>query len=80
MSYGDISKYVRLSSWKSQPHSLIVTSSYSFHQLDLRPDLGTLLRSFHKSSTQRKIRRAEREGLTYRRGIHRVTRQLLSRC
>lgn len=42
--------------------------SYSFHQLDLRPDLDTLLRSFHKSSTQRKIRRAEREGLTYQVG------------
>ena len=42
--------------------------SYSFHQLDLQPDLDTLLHSFHKSSTQRKIRRAEREGLTYREG------------
>ena len=42
--------------------------SYSFHQLDLRPDLDTLLGSFHKSSTQRKIRRAEREGLTYQVG------------
>jgi CelD/BcsL family acetyltransferase involved in cellulose biosynthesis len=47
------------------PHSDI---SYSFHQLDLRPDLDTLLRSFHKNSTQRKIRRAEREGLTYDEG------------
>lgn len=42
--------------------------NYSFHQLDLQPDLDTLLHSFHKSSTQRKIRRAEREGLTYREG------------
>lgn len=41
---------------------------YAFHQLDLGPDLGTLFRNFHKSSTQRKIHRAERENLTYREG------------
>jgi len=42
--------------------------TYTFHQLDLRTDLGSLFRGFHKNSTQRKIRRAEREGLTYREG------------
>jgi CelD/BcsL family acetyltransferase involved in cellulose biosynthesis len=42
--------------------------AYAFHQLDLRPDLDTLFRNCHKSSTQRKIRRAEREGLGYREG------------
>ncbi len=42
--------------------------TYAFHQLDLAPSLNTLFRNFHKSSTQRKIRRAEREGLTYREG------------
>jgi len=41
------------------------TQSFCFHQLDLRRDLGTLLADCHKSSTQRKILRAEREGLTY---------------
>jgi hypothetical protein len=41
---------------------------YSFHQLDLRPDLGTLFRNLHKSSTQRKILRAQRESLTYQEG------------
>jgi lipid II:glycine glycyltransferase (peptidoglycan interpeptide bridge formation enzyme) len=40
------------------------TRSYCFHRLDLRPDLTTLFRNCHKSSTQRKILRAEREGLT----------------
>lgn len=40
------------------------TESFCFHQLDLRPDCDTLFRGFHKSSTQRKIRRAVREGLT----------------
>jgi CelD/BcsL family acetyltransferase involved in cellulose biosynthesis len=38
--------------------------SYCFHQVDLRPDLTTLFDHCHKSSTQRKIQRAEREGLT----------------
>jgi len=38
---------------------------YSFHALDLRPDLETIFANFHKSSIQRKIRRAEREGLVY---------------
>lgn len=37
--------------------------SYCFHQIDLRPDLTTLFGNCHKSSTQRKIQRAEREGL-----------------
>jgi Acetyltransferase (GNAT) domain len=41
---------------------------YSFHQLDLRPDLGAIFRGFHKDSIQRKIRRAEREGLVCREG------------
>jgi CelD/BcsL family acetyltransferase involved in cellulose biosynthesis len=38
---------------------------YSFHTLHLGPGLETIFRNFHKSSIQRKIRRAEREGLTY---------------
>jgi hypothetical protein len=46
--------------------SLCHTSvAYTFHQLDLDPDLDTLFGNFHKSSIQRKIRRAEREGLRY---------------
>ncbi|MFY9725043.1 MAG: GNAT family N-acetyltransferase [Bryobacteraceae bacterium] len=40
------------------------TQSYCFHQIDLRPDLATLFGNCHKSSTQRKILRAEREGLS----------------
>ena len=39
------------------------THSYCVHQVDLRPNLTTLFRRCHKSCTQRKIRRAEREGL-----------------
>src|ERR1035437_3847240 len=41
---------------------------FHFHRLDLRPDLGSLFRGFHKSCIQRKIRRAERENLTYEEG------------
>jgi CelD/BcsL family acetyltransferase involved in cellulose biosynthesis len=42
--------------------------TYAFHQLDLWPHIDTIFRNFHKGSTQRKIRRAEREGLVYREG------------
>ena len=38
------------------------------HHIDLRPELDTLFKNCHKNSTQRKIRRAEREGLTYEEG------------
>jgi lipid II:glycine glycyltransferase (peptidoglycan interpeptide bridge formation enzyme) len=44
------------------------SASYSFHQLDLQPDLETLLGNCHRSSTQRKIQRAQREGLVYTEG------------
>jgi CelD/BcsL family acetyltransferase involved in cellulose biosynthesis len=42
--------------------------TYCFHQLDLSLDLDTLFRKFHKDSTQRKIRRAEREGINFEEG------------
>jgi hypothetical protein len=41
---------------------------YSFHALDLGPSLETIFENFHRSSIQRKIRRAEREQLTYSEG------------
>jgi Acetyltransferase (GNAT) domain len=44
------------------------SATYSFHKLDLRPDLKTLLGNCHRSSTQRKIQRALREGLVYTEG------------
>lgn len=37
--------------------------SYCLHTLDLRPNEDVLFRNFHKSCIQRKIQRAEREGL-----------------
>jgi len=44
------------------------SASFVHHVLDLRPDLETVFRRFHKSCVQRKIRRAEREGLRYDEG------------
>jgi CelD/BcsL family acetyltransferase involved in cellulose biosynthesis len=41
---------------------------FCFHSLDLRPALADLFGRFQKDSTQRKIRRAEREGLFYEAG------------
>ncbi len=44
------------------------TATYAFHRLDLAPDIEAIFGKLHKSSTQRKVRRAKREGLTYREG------------
>lgn len=41
------------------------SSMFFHHSLDLRPSLDTLFQYFHKHCVQRKIRRSEREGLTY---------------
>jgi len=38
------------------------------HMLDLRPSWEELARNFHKDCVQRKVRRAEREGLVYESG------------
>ena len=47
------------------------TVTYSVHSLDVRPDLAFLFSQLHRSSTQRKIHRSEREGLTCREGSSR---------
>lgn len=44
------------------------TIPYHFHELDLRPPLSVLFQNLHRSCIQRKIRRAERDGLIYREG------------
>ena len=41
---------------------------YHLHRLDLRPDLKELHARLHKDGVQRKIRRAEREGVAVERG------------
>jgi hypothetical protein len=44
------------------------SSRFSFHKIDLRPDLDVIYRSFQDSCVRRKIKRAEREQLTYEAG------------
>lgn len=44
------------------------SSTYRFHRISLTPSLEELLRSCHKDSIQRKLRRAEREKLQYEEG------------
>ncbi len=46
--------------------------SFAFHVLDLRPALDDIYRRVHKSTHQRKIRRAERESLSYEAGCSEV--------
>jgi hypothetical protein len=41
---------------------------YVLHSIDLSPTLEEIFRRFHKNSTQKKIERAEREGLIYEEG------------
>jgi hypothetical protein len=45
-----------------------VSETFCLHLLDLRPGPDALLAACHKDSVQRKIRRAEREGLTCEQG------------
>ncbi|WP_455388437.1 lipid II:glycine glycyltransferase FemX [Petrachloros mirabilis] len=43
-------------------------NTYHLHRLNLRPNLETLLKGFHKDCIQRKISRAERESIAYEAG------------
>jgi lipid II:glycine glycyltransferase (peptidoglycan interpeptide bridge formation enzyme) len=47
---------------------LTKSKSFCLHRLDLQPSLKDLFRGFHKDCVRRKIRRAEREGLSYEEG------------
>ena len=47
---------------------LFEVGQHNCHKIDLRSDLKTLFRNFHKSCIQRKIERAEREHLEYEAG------------
>jgi Acetyltransferase (GNAT) domain len=64
-------KYVEMrpaSAWVPPDDSFVGAPAFYLHRLDLRRDLDVLLRGCHKDSIQRKIRRAEREHLTYEHG------------
>jgi len=47
---------------------LTKSESFWLHRLDMQPALEDLFRRFHKDCVRRKIRRAEREGLSYEEG------------
>ena len=64
-------KYVELRPRRWKPTgapSLFPTQSFVFHTLSLEPPLTRIFSSFHKDSMQRRIRRAERDGLLYEKG------------
>lgn len=63
---------VRPCDWASvlegNANGFLATRSYLLHKIDLSATLEELFRRLHKSSVQRKIHRAEREGLAYEAG------------
>jgi hypothetical protein len=48
--------------------SFASSDTFSYQEIDLRPDLATIYRGFHDSCVRRKIKRAEREKLVYESG------------
>lgn len=67
-------RYVEIRSSKGNPEQTTdengsrPPAGYFLHVLDLRPDLGDVFRNLDKNSVQRRIRRAERAGLTEQSG------------
>jgi CelD/BcsL family acetyltransferase involved in cellulose biosynthesis len=64
-------RYIEIRPLRSlQPENpeLRPSNTYHFHTVDLRPSLDEIFHKLHKNSIQRKIRRAEREGLVYQEG------------
>lgn len=57
-----------LSASYREGHGLQPNRSYWFHELDLRASLDHMFEQLHKNSFQRKVQRAEREGLSYESG------------
>lgn len=51
-----------------QPDGFQPSDRYFLHTIDLRPPLEVLFRSFHKDSVQRRIRKAEKDGVSYQYG------------
>jgi CelD/BcsL family acetyltransferase involved in cellulose biosynthesis len=64
-------KYIELRplSWETTPHSpLKASQAFWIHTLNLTPSLDQIFHGFHKNCIQRRIRRAEREHLSYESG------------
>ena len=57
-----------LSDVRNAGQGLRPSRSYWFHELDLGPSLGQIFRQMHRNSFQRKIRRAEKERVSYESG------------
>ena len=66
----DHCRYVeyRFASKQEVPQDFEKYQEFCLHRLDLQPSLDKLFHGLHESSTQRKIRRAEREELRYEEG------------
>jgi Acetyltransferase (GNAT) domain len=54
-----------LSTATGAPPGCIPFRAFAFHRIDLAPSIADLFGSLHKNCLQRKVRRAEREELTY---------------
>lgn len=64
-------RYVELRPLSGAPgmgDGLRPSGSYWTHELDTRPNLEVIFQALHKNSFQRKIRRADRERLSYEKG------------
>jgi len=60
---------IRPLAWEEHSNcSLVASQSFWFHTLELERSIEQIFCGLHKSSIQRRIRRAERERLTYERG------------
>ena len=64
-------RYVEMRSKNSSlgfDDGFMMSMTYRWHRLDIRPSLDTLHKGFHRNCVRRKIRRAEREALSYEGG------------
>ncbi len=69
--YGQRQRYVELrllAEVRDAGQGFQPSRSYWFHELDLGPSSGRIFQQMHKNSFQRKVRRAERERLSYESG------------
>ena len=57
-----------LQEWAELASELQPSETFYVHELDLRPPVEQLFKSLHKDSIQRKIKRADKEQLTYETG------------
>lgn len=64
-----VEKHVEIRSADGGTGGMADSASFCLHRLDLRPSLGELFHAFHESCIRRKIRRAQRAGLTYEEGV-----------